>query len=183
MSSFTTNIRELAPFCEKWAQIRTQLQEKLDIDTSRVPTIYLGSELIGKIAFDGMDRETTIKSAFDETIEMSDCTDAETVYMCFQRMSDLCQVLDYGPAGAWLGLFCEELLEKYTDAQYWYNKAASFGNGIGMYRVGLLYLNKKVPLPRQTSLKRCFTDALAHGVPQAKEVLDRFWGETESPKY
>ena len=46
-----------------------------------------------------------------------------------------------------------------------------------MYRVGLLYLNKKVPLPKSTSIKRCFQDAADHGVEEAKTILESYFSE------
>lgn len=163
---------------EKWETVRKQLQIKLQEDTRWLPTVNLGASILVKVTFHDADENTLIKEEFDKTIQMSDTNDVDTIYLCCQRMADLCQGRDYGPAGVWLGVFCEEILEKYTEAQYWYNKAAQFKDGMGMYRVGLLYLNKKVPLPATTSLKRCFIDALAHGVTEARDVLDKYFNDS-----
>ena len=162
-------------FTDKWLTIKEQLNEKLNIDTASIPTVHLGSDILVEKLVRHLDKNVLIIDAFNKTIEMSDCTDADTLYLCCQRMADLCQTLNYGPAGVWLGIFCEEILEKYYDAQYWYNRAAHLGNGLGMYHVGLLYLNKKVPLPQQTNHKRCFTDALDHGVMEAQRILDTYF--------
>lgn len=160
---------------EKWEPVKEQLKTKLKDDTRWLPTVKLGSAILVKIVIHKADDNALKKEEFEKTIEMSNTSDVNTLYLCCQRMADLCQTLDYGPAGAWLGIFCEDILEKYDEAQYWYNKAAQFKNGLGMYRVGMLYLNKKVPLPSTTSLKRCFTDALSNGITEAQVVLDEYF--------
>ncbi len=168
------------PYKEKWEPIKKQLQKKLRKGTTEFSSTRIASNIMVTSALDkSLDRNTLIEEAFKESIELSNSSKIDDVYMCCRRMADLNQILDYSPAGAWLGMFNEEILENYDDARYWYNRAASEGNGIGMYRVGLLYLNKKVPLPPSVSLERCFTDAVAHGVPEAQQVIDTYFTNTK----
>lgn len=171
-----TNINNILQYKNKWFPILEEIKEKLDIDTKWIESPGLASDIAVSLLFDKtLKREDIIKNAFDETLNLSNSDNVEDIYTVCQRMANLCISLDYAPAGLWFGSFCEEILEKYEDAQYWYNKAASFGNGIAMYKVGMLYLNKKVALPETTSLKRCFTDAVAHGVAEAQIILDTYF--------
>lgn len=164
---------------DKWLPMKEELIRQLGDDTSE---INLGNspKFAVKIVLDlvrdsSLERKALLEKGYKDSTVLSNSANVNDVVLAFKQMADMCQVLDYGPAGAWLGVFCEEVLAKYNDAQYWYNKAASFGNGIGMYRVGLLYLTKKVPLPQQVSLKRCFTDALENGVPEAQQILEKYF--------
>ena len=160
-------------YFETWAPFLEAFKAKLGgRSITTIPSVGLGAHIVVRSALDGVDLGELVEKEYEKTIEMSNCSDADTLYLCCQRMAELCQGRDFGLAGVWLGLLCEKYLESYGEAQYWYNKAAQQKCGIGMYRVGLLYLNKRVPVPKSTSVERCFRDALSCGVQEAQAIID-----------
>ena len=163
-------------YLEKWNSQKADLKKRFNFDTSTIEGIKLDSDIIVRTMLDhSLDRNSLVEDEYNNTLAMSNTDDTDELYICFQRMADLCQGLDYAPAGIWLGEFCETILEKYEDAQYWYNRAARLNDGLGMYRVGMLYLNKKIPVPESTSLKRCFTDAAERGITEANDILTKYF--------
>ena len=165
-----SNLAEFQYYIDKWQPIKQQLKEKFNFATKDIPASELTEEFLLRAIF-GEDRNT--KAEFDKTIEMSDTTDVNTLYLCVQRMISLSNT--YHPAYAWLGLFCEGALESIQDAQFWYNKGVHHGNGISMYRLGLLYLNKRVEYSFSFVAEELICKSLEYGVPQAQIIIDKYF--------
>lgn len=170
-------MNEIVLFKDKWTGIIEQLKEKYSAFTSGIEVDReFDTDIVLTIAFDkSVKREDLLTQKFNEVYLMTNTSSFEELTLCISRMAGLCQVLNYAPAGYWFGLFCEEILEKFIDARYWYNLAAKLKYGPAMYKVGMLYLTNKADYPDSVSVKRCFTDALEHGVPEAEEILKKYF--------
>ena len=163
-------------YVDQWKTIKDEMDELVGDDTSWIPSPKGGISIAAELLLDKTKtRRGLCETEFNDAVAAANTTDSAILYRCCQRMASLCQSYSFGPAGVWMGVFCEEVLERFDEAQYWYNKAAQFDEGLGMYRVGLLYLNERVTLPRSTSLRRCFQDAADRGVVEAQEILDEYF--------
>ena len=109
--------------------------------------------------------------AVAEEAKSSELT-VDQFFHCCQKMAMLSAVFNYGPAATWIGRLYDELFEDYWGAREWYNQAARNGDGQGMYRVGLLYLNEKIQPENGVSVRRCFEDAAKKNVRGAAEILE-----------
>ena len=118
------------------------------------------------------DRESLLQDKYQECCALLDSPTVDKIILCTSRMVGLAQVFDYVDANLWLGEFSETILGRYDDAGYWFRRAASLGSGTGMFRYGLLLLNRKIQKPNAVSVKRCFTDAVAKGIEEANIILE-----------
>lgn len=125
------------------------------------------------------DRATVLNNKYRECCAVITAASLSEVRQCVSRMIVLAQVFDHAGANLWFGEFCETVLDNYENAAYWFRRAASLGNGTGMYRYGMLLLDRKIQKPGAVSVKRCFTDAESKGIVEARTVLERRLKEIE----
>ncbi len=98
----------------------------------------------------------------------------ESVHRAYDLMGNLASQFDYIPAILWMGDFAESAMNNYSQAAFWYKKAADLGDGNGARNYADMVITGRGVQQNQQEAMRYYSLAAERGIPEAAFVLGEF---------